>query len=453
MKNNRAVAYLVSVFVCLWCFLPVAAVYGAEAARWFKGNTHCHSFWSDGVEFPEMVADWYKSHGYDFLALSDHDVLMEGERWLLIGREKRQVPPEAVERYLKRFGADWVELRGEGEKREVRLKTFAEVARKLAEPNRFLLVQGEEISDKCHSADVHLNAFNLAEVIRPQHGASVQETIVRNLLAANEQALRLNRPILVHLNHPNWHYSISAEDLAAVRELRFFEVCNAGDDVNHHGDETHPSVEKLWDAANAIRLTELKTHPLYGIGSDDAHVYHPRPTNLGSAWVVVRAAQLSPEALIEAMNRGEFYASTGVVLESMEFDEKKGELRVAVKAEPGVHYTIEFVGTLQGAPIRLENHPSPPPENKPAETSNGRPSPANKEQPPAPVIRYSPEVGKVLAKVEGVSAVYRLTGEELYVRAVIRSNRAIANAPPTCVQVEQAWTQPVGWQKYLPATP
>ena len=43
---------------------------------------HTHSLWSDGNGFPEMVADWYKSNGYHFLALSDHNVLSQGERWM-----------------------------------------------------------------------------------------------------------------------------------------------------------------------------------------------------------------------------------------------------------------------------------------------------------------------------------------------------------------------------------
>ena len=31
--------------------------------RWFKGNTHTQSLWSDGNDFPEMIAEWYRTHG------------------------------------------------------------------------------------------------------------------------------------------------------------------------------------------------------------------------------------------------------------------------------------------------------------------------------------------------------------------------------------------------------
>ena len=38
-----------------------------EGLKWFKGNTHTHSYWSDGDDFPEMIMEWYKTHGYDFI--------------------------------------------------------------------------------------------------------------------------------------------------------------------------------------------------------------------------------------------------------------------------------------------------------------------------------------------------------------------------------------------------
>lgn len=40
--------------------------------RPLRGNMHVHSFRSDGVEAPEVVAAWYRRAGYDFMALTDH---------------------------------------------------------------------------------------------------------------------------------------------------------------------------------------------------------------------------------------------------------------------------------------------------------------------------------------------------------------------------------------------
>ena len=50
----------------------------SDNRRWFKGNLHTHSYWSDGDEFPEMIMDWYKDRGYDFVALTDHNILAQG---------------------------------------------------------------------------------------------------------------------------------------------------------------------------------------------------------------------------------------------------------------------------------------------------------------------------------------------------------------------------------------
>ena len=45
-----------------------------EDAVWLKGNIHSHSVFSDGSLTPEQMKDAYVHHGYDFLAVTDHDI-------------------------------------------------------------------------------------------------------------------------------------------------------------------------------------------------------------------------------------------------------------------------------------------------------------------------------------------------------------------------------------------
>ena len=168
----------------------------ADSRNWYKGNTHAHSLWSDGDEFPEMVADWYKSHGYDFLAISDHDRLMAGEKWAPVDHGKRSTSSHVVEQCQKRFGPGWLEIRQQSGDRQVKLKTLAEVRARLAEPRKFLLIENEEITAKVGGHNVHLNAINLAEPIAPKTGRNVVDTLLLNLAAVKEQSLRLGRPIL-----------------------------------------------------------------------------------------------------------------------------------------------------------------------------------------------------------------------------------------------------------------
>ena len=86
----------------------------AAAPRWWKGNIHTHTFWSDGNDFPEMVAEWYRTRDYNFLALSDHNVLAQGIRWMPEERVLSRGGADVIEKYLGRFGPAWVERRGEG---------------------------------------------------------------------------------------------------------------------------------------------------------------------------------------------------------------------------------------------------------------------------------------------------------------------------------------------------
>jgi hypothetical protein len=50
----------------------------ARPGRWFRGCLHVHSTVSDGQRTPEQVLDWYRSQGYDFVALTDHRVWTPG---------------------------------------------------------------------------------------------------------------------------------------------------------------------------------------------------------------------------------------------------------------------------------------------------------------------------------------------------------------------------------------
>src|SRR5712692_2517661 len=127
----------------------LAAIQTPGPTYW-KGNLHTHSLWSDGDDFPEMVADWYKRHGYHFLTLSDHNILSDGERWIDItpGKGTREL---ALKNYAARFGEAWVERRKKDKDdkiEQVRLKPLSEFRSMLEEPGKFLLIPGEEITHK-----------------------------------------------------------------------------------------------------------------------------------------------------------------------------------------------------------------------------------------------------------------------------------------------------------------
>lgn len=129
--------------------------------------------------------------------------------------------------------------------------------------------------------------------------------------------------MLAHLNHPNFGHAVTAEDMAAVLQERFFEVYNGHPGVNHLGDEVHVDLERMWDIANTIRVADMKQPPLYGLATDDSHNYFGRRgSSPGRGWVMVRASRLEADRIIEAIQRGDFYASSGVRLESVQCDSR-----------------------------------------------------------------------------------------------------------------------------------
>lgn len=390
--------------------------------KWFRGNIHTHSLWSDGDDYPEMIAAWYKERNYDFLVFTDHNVLHNKDVWTDVENNKGQ--RIAYDKLVKKFGKDWVDERQTNGRLEVRLKRFDEVREKLAEPGKYLLIQGEEISDSFQRLPIHLNATNLKELIPPLHGESVADTIQNNVNALVTQRERTGQTMMIHLNHPNFGYAVTAEDMMGLQGEKFFEVYNGHPGVHNLGDEVRASTERIWDIVLAKRLGELNLPVMYGLANDDGHNYHNIPSRAsepGRGWVMVLADELSPEHLIDAMEAGQFYASSGVTLEKVVSSPK--DLEITVRPDNDATYTIDFIGTRQG--VNLEGRPVMDKDGKPIRTTQV----------------YSKEIGEVLKTVSGSKASYEFEGNELYIRARVTSSRKHPN-PSEPGEFERAWTQP-----------
>ena len=130
---------------------------------------------------------------------------------------------------------------------------------------------------------------------------------------------------------------------------------------------------------------------------------------------MVRAKYLTPEHLIRAMKQADFYASSGIVLEDVHFDGDSKTLNVVIQPEPNAQYTTQFIATL-----------------KPSLSGD---------------VPASDQIGITVATVSGATASYKMTGNELYVRAMVTSNLPVVD-PSLPEQKQQAWTQPVGWQQH-----
>ena len=123
---------------------------------------------------------------------------------------------------------------------------------------------------------------------------------------------------------------------------------------------------------------------------------------------------------------------SGVSISAVQFDEKTGEIKLDIEPDGDATFTTTFIGT----PVDYNS------ESTPRTDSAGKPIRSSR--------KYSKDVGKVFATVKGRNPTYKLTGKELYVRAVVTSNKPHTN-PSHQGQLKQAWTQPVGWQRHIKA--
>ena len=302
----------------------------AAAARWFKGNTHTHTLNSDGDSTPDEVVRWYREHGYQFLVLTDHNYLT------------------GVEGLNALHGAK----------------------------DKFLVIAGEEVTSTAASKPVHVNGLALESLVTPPKAATVREALQQSV-----DGIRQAKGI-PHVNHPNFGWALTPDDLAQLERTRLFEIYNGHPQVNNAGGGNVPGLEEVWDRVlGSGRL-------MFGIAVDDAHHFKrpgdPLASGPGRGWVQVRASRLDPREIVDAMDRGDFYASTGVELAAYEVS--KTGIALKIRATTYSKYRVQFIG----------------------------------------------RGGKVLSEQSDTSATYTFGGDEGYVRVkVLESNG------------QSAWTQPV----------
>jgi hypothetical protein len=296
----RKLMFPAAFFLVAAALLAMAPRQPAEL-RWFKGNTHTHTIESDGDSTPEVVATWYRDHGYNFLVITDHNILVEVDG----------------------------------------------LNAKLAAPGAFMVIKGEEVTNRLDDKAVHVNGLDTRARIGAQTGKTVVELAQRSVDAIRREGG------VPHINHPNFTWALTPEDIRQVRNNKLFEIYSGHPVVNNDGGGGSPGLEAAWDTILTSGLL------LYGSAVDDAHTFkdpgNPDVAGPGRGWVVVRAATLAPRAILEAMERGDFYASNGIELIDYQLTPKS--MTVVVKKNSYAKYRIQFIG--RGGAILHEALDSP----------------------------------------------------------------------------------------------
>jgi hypothetical protein len=278
---NKIICYVLALFI-----ISFNTSLSQEVRHWYKGNTHTHTTNSDGNELPRRVVRWYLDHNYNFLVISDHSSLTD----------------------IKYLDTD--------------------------KNDDFILLPGEEITDRAEKKPVHLVAMGITKQVQEQHGETILQTLQSNIDAINAAGG------IAQINHPNWKYAFDDRVLSQVKNCSLVEIYNIAKECNNYAAGGVPSVENIWDKV----LTSGKL--LYGVISDDTHDYlgefSADKSPPGRGWIMVRAKELTPDAIIASLKSGDFYATIGVTLKDITITDK--DYTVEIEPWGDAKYTTQFIG-------------------------------------------------------------------------------------------------------------
>lgn len=320
------------------------------SSNWYKGNTHVHTTLCGHADStPEFVAQWYHDQGYNFLVLSEHNKFID---------------PSTVKL-----------------KRDVRTD--------------FLLVPGEEVT-----AAVHSTAMNISRLVPWHHKDKNRSKVMQNHV---DEISKAGGAMI--LNHPNFGRRIHSHEILPVKNLYMFELYNAHPGVHSFGNAHRPNLEQVWDA-----LLE-KGMKIYGVSSDDAHKlqqWGEKENNPGRGWIMVNSHELTSDAITQSMLRGDFYSSSGIMLEKLVRGDNHIEVSVD-KDETARELESEFIF---GRPV--------------------------KKGVPGTFIDFIGPGGEVLKTVQGISASFETEGIYLRTKITLRVKKEDGS-----LREYYAWTQPV----------
>lgn len=242
---------------------------------------------------PEIALAWYARHGFDFVVMTDHNVAAP--------------PPDTT-----------------------------------AIAPGLIVVQGMELTvnlRRCvppppagKACLLHTSALFLEGAAR-HHVPRASEGEARvDLLARSVDETRAWGALSM-LNHPNFHAAMDVDTVVALaaRGATLIEIANEAVDSENEGDATRPSTEALWDAALG------RGARLFATATDDAHHYDDaervRATGetayVGDRGFVMVRAERSAASLRKAIERGDFYGSTGLVFTEVSLSPARLAIRAA----------------------------------------------------------------------------------------------------------------------------
>ena len=417
------------------------------AGCWRKGGLHAHTIWSDGYSLPERAIGAVKKEGYDFWTITDHIVFPDKKDvWREVCADEGPWPPRLTGNELGESAGivpgypctrkilPWIT--------QVRLMTFREMCRAFNEPGKFVLLPGSEFTHFSVNAPdgrryaVHANMLNVPhEAVIPKEKFFPADQLDMMYSLYCDAVKGQKTPSCFQVNHPFWpYYDVLSTMMIERPHIILAEICNGHPE--YPPAEGMPGIEAWWDAVNSFRLADGKPC-LWGTASDDSHFYdseriHTRHGGVGGGFVVVHLpGRLTPGRIIQALQRGDFYASAGACFDSIVMDYGQRLLKVKVRRVAGAHCRIRFNATKKGfdRSIKMRHIPY---ESDPRYDRD--------------VPIYSDDIGRVVYEKDGWTAQYRMEPDDLYVRATAVTDiptKHIGRVLAVYPAFQMAWTQPM----------
>lgn len=240
----------------------------SKEGNWYKGNIHCHTTDSDGMLTPDEVVRLYKNAGYHFLAISDHNIFSD---------------------YRSRFDCEDFIILPAMEASAVLYRDESKKALLKVHHIHGILGNDQMQKEAKKGLFTHLQRYPEWEYFGNWDGAEVAQKLQDELAA---------RGCLTIYNHPVWS-RVREDEFIHTKGLTALEIYNYGT-VN----ESATGYDALrWDVMlqNGSRI--------YATASDDNHNREVEDS-LGG-YIVVKAEELSHEAVIQAILTGNYYSSSG----------------------------------------------------------------------------------------------------------------------------------------------
>lgn len=259
-----------------------------RAGAFFKANLHCHTTLSDGDLSPAQIKAMYKANGYSVVAFTDH-VYMEDHSDL---DDPGFLTLKGYENAV-----------GEGEK-VYHLNFYA------TDPKITGLVGITDYAYRWFQA--FKPASQQAKIELPE-GFCEGTYSVANVNAILERAAKAG--FLVTLNHPVWSLQ-TPEDYQGLRGLWAMEVYNHGCFMDGFQEENPAVYDCMLKDGQRLFCT----------ATDDNHNRIPDWDSFGG-FTMIRADRLDYASVMEALKKGDFYASTGAFLDSIVYEDGKFIIR------------------------------------------------------------------------------------------------------------------------------